>query len=518
VQDGVDSVFALSRQTDVLQPGDQVEVVGFPGTEAGKFLLREAVYRRVAAGTEPTPVRLSEVNSVNDDLAGRLTSAEGILLNQTEKNGELRLLIHSTNADFTASLDLATNAVAQPKTLELGGRVAVTGVYEVQSDENGKPRSFLVHLRFWKDIQILQQPPWWTLARLLWVLLAVLGVFLIALCWSIYVSRKNGQLRQAQGELQVANDRLELRVEERTQELREQVAAKERAHDELARTQQDLILASRQAGMAEVATGVLHNIGNVLNSVNVSAAMVEDNTKGPKISYLEKAVALLNEHHADLGAFLTTDPKGSQLPDFLSQIAGQLAKDQSSNLAEIESLRKNIDHIKGIVAMQQSYAKISGVTETVNVTELVEDALRMNAGALARHEVEVVREYAVGLPPLTVEKHKVLQVLVNLIRNAKYACDDSGRPDKRLKISALKHNGVFCIAVADNGIGIPPENLSRIFSQGFTTRKDGHGWGLHTGAIAAKELGGTLLVQSDGLGQGATFTLKLPAQPSKADV
>jgi C4-dicarboxylate-specific signal transduction histidine kinase len=168
--------------------------------------------------------------------------------------------------------------------------------------------------------------------------------------------------------------------------------------------------------------------------------------------------------------------------------------------------------------MQQSYAKISGVVETTSVTELVEDALRMNSGSLARHELEVVREFAPDLPPLNIEKHKVLQVLVNLIRNAKYACDDSGRQDKQLKFRVSKNNGTFSIAVIDNGIGIPPENLSRIFSQGFTTRKDGHGWGLHSGAIAAKELGGTLTAQSDGIGKGATFTLKLPVQFPRANI
>jgi PAS domain S-box-containing protein len=276
-----------------------------------------------------------------------------------------------------------------------------------------------------------------------------------------------------------------------------------------------LLETSRQAGMAEVATSVLHNVGNVLNSVNVSATLLLDNAKKSNVTYLGKALALLNEHTADLGAYLANDPKGRQLPGYLTGVTAELAKEQQRNITELESLRQNIEHIKEIVAMQQNYAKVSGVVEMVKVTDLVEDALRMNAGALARHEVALVRDYT-EVPALNVEKHKVLQVLVNVIRNAKYACDESGRKDKQIKLKISKRDQWVCIAVIDNGVGIPPENRTRIFNHGFTTRKDGHGFGLHSGALAAAELGGKLTVHSDGLGKGATFTLELPLQPSQS--
>jgi len=273
-----------------------------------------------------------------------------------------------------------------------------------------------------------------------------------------------------------------------------------------------LLQTSRQAGMAEVATSVLHNVGNVLNSVNVSATLLLDNAKRSNVAYLGKAIALLNEHAADLGAYLANDPKGKQLPVYLSRVSEQLTKEQQRTVAELESLRENIEHIKEIVAMQQNYATVCGVAETVRVADLVEDALRMNAGALARHEVALAREYT-EVPAITVEKHKVLQVLVNVIRNAKYACDESGRKDKQIRLKISQRDQCICIAVIDNGIGIPPENLTRIFNHGFTTRKDGHGFGLHSGALAAADLGGRLTAQSDGPGKGATFTLELPVQP-----
>jgi signal transduction histidine kinase len=160
--------------------------------------------------------------------------------------------------------------------------------------------------------------------------------------------------------------------------------------------------------------------------------------------------------------------------------------------------------------MQQDYARVSGVVEPHRVSELVEDALRMNDSALERHQVEITRELDPHLPTINVDKHKVIQILINLVRNAKYACDESGRPDKRMILRAANGNGHVKISVTDNGVGIPSENMTRIFNHGFTTRKGGHGFGLHSGALAAKELGGTLSAQSDGPGKGATFTLELP--------
>jgi hypothetical protein len=144
--------------------------------------------------------------------------------------------------------------------------------------------------------------------------------------------------------------------------------------------------------MAEVATSVLHKVGNVLNSVNVSATLLFENTKKSSVLNLAKAPALLNEHDGDLAIYLTTDPKGKQLPFYLAQVGDQLSKEQKRTAEELESLRQNIEHIKEIVAMRQDYARVSGLAETVTVTDLVEDALRMNAGALARHEVTLLRE------------------------------------------------------------------------------------------------------------------------------
>ena len=423
----------------------------------------------------------------------------------------MHLLIQTKNSTFEGSLgSAAAEAGKKLPAMELGCRLALTGVYEVQSDEYGQPRSFLLHLRSWNDVQLLQQPPWWTRKRLLWVLGGVFTVFLIALVWGILIARKNTLLNQAQAALQTTNAQLE----ERTRELQDQVTARERAHTELAQAQRSLMLASRQAGMAEVATGVLHNVGNVLNSINVSTTLLRDQVRQSETHTLLKAAELLKQKNGDPAAFLTSDPKGKLMPELLSQIAGQLQKEQDNLARELDQLAKNVDHIKDIVAMQQSYASVAGVIEEVSLTSLVEDAIQINEAALIRHGVKVIRQFK-DVPPLMIDKHKALQILINFIRNAKYALDECTQAEKRLIITIAKTDGEgVLIQVEDNGIGIPPENLKRIFSHGFTTRSNGHGFGLHIGALYAREMGGSLSAASEGAGRGATFALILPLKSS----
>ncbi len=291
------------------------------------------------------------------------------------------------------------------------------------------------------------------------------------------------------------------------------VTERKRAEAELERVHRQLVDASRQAGMAEIATGVLHNVGNVLNSVNVSATLVADRLHHAQAANIGKLAAMFQQHRDDLGAFLTADPRGRLVPGYLDTLAESVAAEQQAVIGELAQLRKNVDHIKDIVAMQQSYARTSGVIESVSLPDLVEDALRMNAGTLARHEVDLVRDYQVR-PVVSTDKHKVVQILINLVRNAKYACDDAGRRDKQIVVRIASHPRGASVAVCDNGIGIPPENLTRVFNHGFTTRQQGHGFGLHSGALAAKELGGELTAHSDGPGRGATFTLVLPLKAS----
>jgi PAS domain S-box-containing protein len=292
------------------------------------------------------------------------------------------------------------------------------------------------------------------------------------------------------------------------------ITERKQAEEELDQAHQKLMVLSRQAGMAEVATGVLHNVGNVLNSVNVSTMVIAERLGKSRVAHLASVCELLDEHAHDLGDFLVNDPKGQKLPAFLSSLAERLAVEQRELMAEAEGLAKNIAHIKDIVAVQQSYAKVSGVIESLPAAELVADALEMNGAAFARHKVEVIQEFE-EVPLVRVDKHKVLQILINVFRNAKYAVSECGRLDKQIRVRIAQADSEHVqVSIADNGVGIAPANLSRIFAHGFTTKSDGHGFGLHSAALAATEMGATLAARSEGVDHGATFTLTLPIDQS----
>jgi signal transduction histidine kinase len=254
----------------------------------------------------------------------------------------------------------------------------------------------------------------------------------------------------------------------------------------------------------------LHNVGNVLNSVNVSSDMIGTRLRASKLPGLARAVHLLDEHAGDLGQFLTHDARGKLLPNYLRELARTLEAEQGILLAELANLDQSVDHIKQIVAAQQSYAGTHRTVESLKLSELVDDALRMNAGPLERLKVEIVNDLA-GLPELPLDRHRLLQILVNLISNAKHAMSDEAAAPPRIALGAVLVDGrVLRITVSDNGEGIAAENLVRIFAHGFTTRKSGNGFGLHSCVVAAQEMGGSLAAHSDGVGLGATFILDIP--------
>jgi signal transduction histidine kinase len=165
-------------------------------------------------------------------------------------------------------------------------------------------------------------------------------------------------------------------------------------------------------------------------------------------------------------------------------------------------------HIKNIVARQRSYAHATPHRERLDMSELLDDALKIGEESFARHGIELVKEYG-AVPEVVTDRHKVMEIVVNLIANARHAIEETGRGG-RIIVRLQARDQSLAIDVADTGVGIAAENLARIFQHGFTTKKDGHGFGLHSSANSATELGGSLAVVSDGPGGGATFTLQLP--------
>ncbi|MCU1749569.1 DAHL domain-containing protein [Pseudomonas sp. 6D_7.1_Bac1] len=326
---------------------------------------------------------------------------------------------------------------------------------------------------------------------------------LLMLYLAVRLLRSFAVINRVNRALQAANESLERRVEERTRELKD--------------TQSELLDTARQAGMAEIATNVLHNVGNVLNSVNISADLVTRKLRTSKALGLGKAMQLINEHPSDLGHFITEDEKGKLLPAYLNQLVEAIAVEQQAITDELAQLSKSVDHIKDIVATQQSYAGANSLMEPLQVSELLEDALRMNSGALTRHHVTVVKDYA-EVPKVMGDKHRLLLILINLISNAKYAMSElSDRPREMTLGVKVVDDATLQVSVKDEGEGISAENMTRIFAHGFTTRKEGHGFGLHSCALAAIEMNGHLTAHSDGPGKGALFTLKIPLKIAEGE-
>jgi two-component system NtrC family sensor kinase len=330
------------------------------------------------------------------------------------------------------------------------------------------------------------------------------------------------QIQQRDSALIDAKNQLESRVKDRTaeltfanEELTREVTERKRAETELKAAQEKLIVTAHRAGMAEVAADVLHNVGNVLNSINVSTTVITDKVKDSEVANLNKVANIINDHIDDIGTFFTENAQGKHIPVFLTEVSKLLIDEQGETLGRLRVLSDNIQHIKDIISMQQSYAKVSSVEVTTSISGLVEDAIQINSAGLQRHGTRLVRKFE-ELPDIEVNKQKVLQILVNLISNAKYALSNSEKEEKIVTVRIYKHReDRFRIEVTDNGVGITRENLTKIFSHGFTTKKHGHGFGLHSSALASKELGGALTAHSDGLGQGAKFTLELPFKPAE---
>lgn len=287
------------------------------------------------------------------------------------------------------------------------------------------------------------------------------------------------------------------------------VTERRRAEAEREALNTQLREASRRAGMAEVATGVLHNVGNVLNSVNVSATFLHDRLRSSRVDAVAKLSTLVAEQ-PDFAAFVAHDSRGKVLPAYLVKLAHLLDQERHDLVREVDGLRSHVDHIKQIVMMQQSLARASGVTERCAPVDMVEEALGVDAESCRKHGITVVRAFS-NAPEVVVERHKVLQVLINLVTNAKHAMKEGGTGRTLTARLDWCDEAGLRIEIRDSGVGIEPENLARVFNHGFTSRADGHGFGLHSSALAAKEMGGSLMGMSDGPGQGAAFVVTLPA-------
>jgi len=279
---------------------------------------------------------------------------------------------------------------------------------------------------------------------------------------------------------------------------------------ELEEKNKELVEVSRSAGMAEVATSVLHNVGNILNSVNVTSTLIDKTLGESKLVKLQELSEMMREHENDMSSFLSEDQRGKYIPGYLIKTIDILSREREKMIEMVHSLCNNVDYIKEVIRKQQSFSKIRGCEVSVSIREMIDDAIQMNKRSLELYDIEVIQQFG-NVDYINIDRQSVLQIVVNLIKNSADALAESQVKNKRIVIHCDKtEEENLKIKIEDNGVGIMSENLTAIFRHGFTTKEKGHGFGLHGSALIAKEMGGSLNAYSDGPEQGATFELILP--------
>ena len=315
---------------------------------------------------------------------------------------------------------------------------------------------------------------------------------------NIILKRKNVEIKSANTELNRKNTQISKQKNQLSRTLKE-----------LQETQKMLTDTAHRAGMAEIATGILHNVGNILNSVKVSSQLLKEKIKSSKVNNLQKVLSLMEEHSDNIGEFITNDEKGKIIPGYLIKVGTTLREEQDNSLKELSILHKGINHIEEIIAVQQSYAGVLGLVEKVVISDMMDDVLKMHAEMFRKYKIKITKNYS-KTKPILIEKGKLIHVFVNLLKNAKESLEMKDEKSRIITINILKEKEHQIIEIIDNGIGITEENLERIFSYGFSTKKKGKGFGLQTSALAMMEIKGKLSAESDGEGKGAKFIINIP--------
>jgi signal transduction histidine kinase len=314
------------------------------------------------------------------------------------------------------------------------------------------------------------------------------------------------------GELARNFDTMRRTVKKYTEELEAMVAQRT---SQLEAAQKELVEKAHKAGMADIATGTLHNVGNILNSVRISVEAIADELGRNPLRDLSRANDLIRTHEHDLGSFLAGDSRGAALMRYYLKIETPIRRVYETVSRDIRRVIDKVNDIGDVITAQQSYAGLGGLTESISIRDLVEDALTIHTIALDRDSITIVRHYE-NLPPINVQKSKFMHVLFNVIKNAREAMEKTPPEKKMLTISIRRDGDHIRIAFADTGCGILPENLKRIFSYGFTTKREGHGFGLHSSANYIKEMGGLIWAESKGKDLGSAFIIKIPGNTKDA--
>jgi len=347
------------------------------------------------------------------------------------------------------------------------------------------------------SLGIVIEPPYWQTA---WFY-TLLGIIIATAVFVVYRLRVRSIKQQ--------NKRLEQEVSKRTEELHKKNDDLESAFKELKDTRSELLEKAHKAGMADLATGVLHNVGNILNSVNISSTVIDETLKNSKFKKFKQANQLLTEHEDNLEEFVLHNPKGIKLLNYYRKLEEPLENEHDRLKKHSDRLNEKIKLIIDTIEAQQNFVKVGRINEKVYLEDVVEDTLKLQSGSIERHGLDIQKDFG-HTDKVIIQKSKLVHILINLIKNAKQAMSEVDRNERKIIIRTSQDEGHVYLSVVDNGHGIAADKIKKIFTYGFTTKNDGHGYGLHTCANYIKEMNGNITVESEGIGKGSCFTLILP--------
>lgn len=333
-------------------------------------------------------------------------------------------------------------------------------------------------------------------------------IFLTVIVGSVLIylylehGRKVVAVRQEMNKLKQENEKLKSELAEKVNEL-------EKVVERLKKAEEELDEKSKKAGMAEIAAGVLHNVANVLSSVNSSNTFIQDTAKYSKVDGLVKANKLLREHIDNIDTFIFDDPRGKKLLNYYLKLEEPLKKERQDIVSQSERLDQKISIISDVITAQQSHAFSGQITSETELTEIVESTLSLQEDLIEDYELKITTDLKASTPVIA-QRSKLIHVLVNFMKNAGESMEENDSDNKKLKIRTWEDSYKVYLSVTDNGMGIKGENLNKIFSHTYTTKRKGHGFGLHSSANYMKEMGGRIEVTSEGPGMGTTFTLVFP--------
>ncbi len=301
--------------------------------------------------------------------------------------------------------------------------------------------------------------------------------------------------KKAEQEIKELNKQLEKRVFDRTEKLKS--------------AQDEIVKKKYKSELADITTGTLHNVKNILNSVKISSEILYNICSEGAIQGLRKANNLLEENKDNMEEFILKDQKGKKLMQYYLKIGELFDREEAESLKHLKRLREKVNAIEHIVTAQQGYAGKSEA-EDVSLEDLIEDALVMQAGSFEAHDIKVIKEYS-DTPHVMAIKTKLMHVFINLIKNAKEAMVETPHEQRKLWFKTGQTDDSVFVQVKDTGCGIKEEDKKKMFQHGFTTKEKGHGFGLHSCFAYMKEMGGDMHVESQGQGKGATFILNFSA-------